>query len=213
MIGKGLDVEAVRRSVGGIDSEGSLCDVWLDAPLESFLGIGLNFMVRAIADLRGVVARCDKLEKEAVVGPVATRRRSQAVGSLDKENSEVVVAGLFMSGAASDGKVGMLNVKDFRSMFIVVAVPSEVFLGPAMLHVRAEVGHGSDDVGVWTRMVLVAMVVMDDLPVEVLLALHFCDSQCGRRRQGGARDVVGCRGPSWERPTQRMRQGISLMRC
>lgn len=185
MIGKGLDVEAVRRSVGGLDSEGSLCDVWFDAPLEGFLGIGLNLMIRAIADLRDVVARCDKLKKEAVVGSVAARRRGQAVGGLNQENSEVVVAGLLVDGVVVSGEFGMLNVKDFRSMFVVVAVPCEVFLGSAMLHVRTEVGDGGDDVGVWSRMVLVVMAIVDDLPVEVLLALHFYDSQWGRRRGGG----------------------------
>ena len=73
VIGKGLDVETVRRSVGRFDGEGDLCDVRLDAPLESSLGIDFHFMIRAVTDLRDVMTRCNELEKEAVVGAVATR--------------------------------------------------------------------------------------------------------------------------------------------
>ena len=133
------------------------------------------------------------------------------MGGLDQENAEVVVAGLLEIGVTVGEKVGMLNVKDFRSMFVVMAVPSEVFWDPAMLHIRAEVGGGRDDVCVGTRVGFVAMMIVDDLPVEVLLAFHFCGWQRGRRRKGGMRDIVEFREPSWVRPTsERMRQGISL---
>ena len=170
MVDEGLDVEAVRSTSRGLDDEGAFGDTRLDALLESLEGMVLHLLIEAVANLGDVVTLGCQLQKQTVVGAITTGRRGQAMGCLDQKDAKVVVAWRLVRDVLVAGRLGILNVQDLWPTLVIIAIRTQLLFNPTVTHVGMMVGVESADVR--GRVVLVAMEVVNDLLVEVRLALH-----------------------------------------